>query len=197
MVSPLSSARVTRNLLEEDDEIEEENPQTRVHGKRLGVPDGEVAAREQLELQHRLGSPPLIEKERGESNEADDQRNEDDGAAPAMVRLLNEGEHDASKPQRAQPRADEIDPSAVDPCRPRHRGANQRQRHEDKRHVHREDPAPGTQIDDKAPRKRPHDRRDPSPGCPRPDRGTTLSGAERGNDDRKRTRRNQRPCCTL
>ena len=57
---------VAGDLLQEDDEEEEQDREARVHRERLDVADGEVAAREQLELEHRLLRAALVDEEAGE-----------------------------------------------------------------------------------------------------------------------------------
>ena len=81
--------------------------------KRLEVADREVAAAEQLELQHRLRRAALVCDERGERDETACERNERRGAAPAVVRLLDQREHDPAEAERAEQRADVVDLPSV------------------------------------------------------------------------------------
>ena len=101
-------------------------------------------------------------------------------------------EHDAGKPERAEPGADEVDSTADDRRRLRHDGKDQQDRPDHERDVQREDPPPRERVDDPTSCQWPDDRRDPAPGGPRPDRGTTLLRAERRDDDREGRRRQQR-----
>ena len=176
VVSPLFERAVARDLLQVDDEEEEEDPEPGVHAERLEVADGEVAPREQLELQHRLGRAPLVGEERRERDDAADERDEDHRAAPAVVRLLDQREHDPAQPERAQAGTDEVDLALR--RRAVARGTAARIRSSVARtsgtlsaKIQRQD----TLVDDQPSRERADDRRDPAPGRPRPDRGAALA----------------------
>jgi hypothetical protein len=60
---PGLNGAVPGDLLQEDREEEEQDSEAGVHGEGLDVADGEVATREQLELQHRLLGTPLVGEE--------------------------------------------------------------------------------------------------------------------------------------
>ncbi len=171
---------------------EEEDREPAVHAERLRVSDREVAACEQLELQHRLCGMALAPEEGRERDDASCERNDDRGAAPAVPRLLDQREHEAGQPDGAQPGAGRVDSAAAQPLGSRYRGEDQRQGGEDERHVEREDPAPGDLVDDPAARERPDDRRDPTPSGPGTDRGAALLRREGGDDDRQRARSDER-----
>ena len=123
-----SNGRLWVEALPDQSEEEEENRETGVHGERLGVTDSEVAAREELQLQHRLGRSSLIGQKRDEGHSAADQRNEDDRTRPAVVRLLDQGEDEAAEPERTESSAEEVHPASTSTRGSRHRNEDQSQR---------------------------------------------------------------------
>ena len=100
---------VAGDLLQKDAEEEEEDGETCVHGEGLEVSDGEVATREQLQLQHRLGDASLVGEEHGEGDDPAEKRDEDGRTRPAEARLLDQREDDPTEPQGAQDRTEVVD----------------------------------------------------------------------------------------
>ena len=80
-----------------------------VHRERLDVADREVAAREELELQHRLAARALVDQERREDAIPPHERHQDRRAGPAVARLLDQREDEAAEAEHAEARADEVD----------------------------------------------------------------------------------------
>src|SRR5262249_26346074 len=141
---------------------------------------------------HRLRSATLEGEERGEGGNSPHQRDEDQRAPPAVVRLLDQAEDDAAEAERAEQRTDHVY-AAPDVARARgHLDEDQDQRPGDKRDVDREDPSPREPVDDPPSGERPDDRGNRAPGRPRADRPTSLLRSERRDDDRQRRRRDER-----
>ena len=101
---PALEGAVAGDLLQVDREVEEQDRDARVHGECFEVADREVAPREQVELQHRLGDAPLVGQEQAKGHDARHERDCDHRAAPAVVRLLDQREHDAGEPERTEAR---------------------------------------------------------------------------------------------
>ena len=101
--------RVAGYLLQVDGEEEEQDRQPCVQAQCLDVADGEVAVRKQLEVEHRLSGAPLVLDEGGEGDEAADERHDDQGATPPVMRLLDQREDDSGQPDRAEGGAGHID----------------------------------------------------------------------------------------
>ena len=95
---PGAQRAVPGDLLQEDHQEEEQDRQASVHPERLQVPDGEVPAAEQIELEHRLLRAALVEEKRCEGEDAAEQRHEDRGTRPPVARLLDQPEDEAAQP---------------------------------------------------------------------------------------------------
>ena len=106
---PDSQRRVAGELLQEEDEEEREGREPGVDGERLEVREGEVAAREEAERQHRLARAVLPPEERREQRDAADERHDDQRDRPAAPRLLDQREDRPAEPEHAEDRADEVD----------------------------------------------------------------------------------------
>ena len=183
---------VAPDLLQEDDQEEEEDRQAGIHGERLEVPDREVAAPEQAQIQHRVACPALVDQEEGEDEHAADSGDGHLRVVPSEVGLADEGVDRPGKAERAQHRAHEVD-SRVGLARQRgHRREDDRQRDRHQRHVDRKDPAPACDLDQLAPDQRPENSRDPAPGGPGSDRRSALLTLEGHDDHRQRARSQQR-----
>ena len=146
---PRLQRRVSRNLLEEDEQEEEQDRQARVDREGLQVGDREVPALEQIESQHRMRGALLVEDERSECDDADQERDDDRWASPAEPGLFDQGEDDSGQTERAEAGTDQIDATSH-PRRVRNRGPHEQQRDQNERDVEREDPAPRRLVDDQA-----------------------------------------------
>ena len=154
----------------------------------------EVADAEEAEVEHRVAGARLVEQEEREAGDAGDQRHPDQRVAPAVGRLLDQGEDRA-----AEARGREPDPGPVDAAKgigiaallDRAQGEHHGDR--DQRQVDPEDRPPGEQPDQGAAAGRPEHGRDPGPGGPGADRLAALGALEGGGDDRQRARHQQRP----
>ena len=179
VASPLCSAGEPRDLLQEDHEEEEQDRETAVQREGLQVADREVPAAEQLELQHRLRGVALVGDEREHGEHTADQRHEGRRAAPAVVGLLDQREHDAAEPEDAEDGTRVVDLPARDRQRSRDRDEDQDERRHDDGDVQREDPAPAELVDDQPARERADDAGDRAPGKPAADGRAALLLAER------------------
>ena len=84
---------VAADLLDEQDQEERRDAESRVQRQRRQVADCEVADLEQAERHHRLRVVALPEQERDEQNDPSDQRDEHARIAPPVLRLLDQREH--------------------------------------------------------------------------------------------------------
>ena len=75
------------------------------------VGDREVADPEQGEVEHRVAGARLAEEEEREADDADDHRHPDQRVAPAVRRLLDQGEDRAAEPERPRADAEPVDPA--------------------------------------------------------------------------------------
>ncbi len=141
--------------------------------------------------------PRLPPEERTEAREPEDERNEDDGTAPAEPALLDECEDGTGQPERGEHGACHVDPRAGPTmgC-----GGDARQQHQgdgDRQHVHREHVAPAENVDEKAAEERAEHESETCPRGPRTD-GFRPGGARVGRcDHRERARHEQRCACAL
>ena len=128
-------------------------------------------------------------EEEGEAGDAGDQRHPDQRVAPAVGRLLDQGEDRA-----AEPGGREHDPEPVDAAEGvgvaalLDRVQGERDRDRDQRQVDPEDRPPGERLDQGAAAGRAEHGRDPGPGGPGADRLAALRALEGGGDDRQRAR---------
>src|SRR5205823_26695 len=79
------------------------------HPECLQIPDGEVPAAEQLELEHRLLCAALVEEKRCEREHAAEQRHQDRGTRPPVARLLDQPEDEAAQSRCAQDGSRKVD----------------------------------------------------------------------------------------
>ncbi len=113
---PASQRRVAGDLLEEETDEEEAADQPRVGGERGQVGDREVADPEEGEVEHRVAGARLVEDEEREAGDPGDQRHPDHRVAPAVGRLLDQGEDRAAEARAPRAR------SRASRCRGRRRG---------------------------------------------------------------------------
>ena len=120
---PALERRIAADLLQEQDEEEEQDRQPRVHRERLHVARREVAPPEQPQRQHRSLRAGLVQQEQPQQRHARDQRHDHRGTRPAQPRLLDQGEHGAAQPERAQDRARVVHTPVAASCAARSRGS--------------------------------------------------------------------------
>ncbi len=195
VASPLLSAVKPGDLLQVDHEEEEQHREAAVHRERLQVADREVAAPEQLELQHRLRRAALVREERARARRARRRAARASSAlAPAVARLLDQREDDAAEAERCRGAR-----RCSRPACPRLR-RRARHRHEDQRE--RGAATSGT-LSAKTKRQSSWSTITPPASGPTmpatepqashdADRRAALLLAERRDDDRERARRQER-----
>ena len=97
--------RVAGDLLEEEADEEEAADQAGVGDQRGQVGDREVADPEEAEVEHRVPVARLAEDEEREAGDAGDQRHPDHRVAPAVGRLLDQGEDGPAEADRREQRS--------------------------------------------------------------------------------------------
>src|SRR5580693_8010160 len=85
--------RVAADLLQEDRQEEEQDRQTRIHRERLEISRREVALAKELERQHRIARPRLVQDKANEQYDPADERHDDARACPAEPGLLDQRKH--------------------------------------------------------------------------------------------------------
>ena len=123
------------------------------------------------EVEHRVAGARLVEDEEGEAGDAGDHRHPDDRVAPAVGRLLDQGEDRAGETGGRERDAEPVDAAeGLGVAALAHRVQGQRHGDGDQRDVDPEDRPPGERLDQGAAAGRPEHGRDPGPGGPGADR---------------------------
>ena len=123
-----------------------------------------------------------------------EQRDPDQRVAPAVGRLLDQGEDGAAEAQRREQDPDPVDATVgVGIAALANRVQGERHGDGDQRQVDPEDPAPGERRDQRAAAGRAEHGRDPGPGGPGADRLAPCLALEGRRDDRQRAGHQQRP----
>lgn len=156
--------------------------------------DGEIADAEQGQVQHRVAGMRLVQEEEAEAGDTGEQRHQHQRVAPAVGRLLDQGEDRAAEADRGEHDSQPVDaPVGVGIAALRHRAQAEPDGRRDQRQVDPEDRPPGEEADQGAAAGRAEDGGDPGPGGPGADRLAARLALEGGGDDRQRARHQQRP----
>ena len=102
---------VAGHLLQVDDEEEEQDREPAYIASVSRLPTAKLRRENSSSFSIGSASRALVDQERGEGDRAADERHRDRRAAPAVARLLDQREHDAAEPERAEAGAERRRPA--------------------------------------------------------------------------------------